>query len=1262
LISWWRAEGDATDAVGLNNGTLQGAVTFASGEVGQGFSFNGINTAVQVPDSPSLDFVSNTPMSIELWAYRTGEETTMYLIGKQNADCGSLQYAMGFNPYTGLAFDAGYGSVATGIQMPLNTWMHLAATFDGTNTFEFFTNGALAATGSGNLGPSNSAPLIIGNTSICGGFAGLIDEVSIYNSALSAAAIQSIYAAGSSGKCFSPPIITNQPQSQSVLSGVTVSFSVGVCGGTPPYSYQWQLNATNISGATTNPLVLTNVQSSAAGSYSVVVRGVGASVTSSNALLTVVTPVPGEVVVLDQAHLLTALAAGGHVTFGGDGTIVLSETLIISQNTIVDGSGHSVTISGNDSVRVFSVNSGVNFTLKNLTIANGFNAGSPGAGGSAGGLYNNGGTVNVVQGDFVGNATVGGAGGNGGDASGGAIYNNLGFLNITNTFFVSNSATGGAIGTGGTVGGNSLGGAIFNNGGTVNLAGSTFLFNSSLGGYGATNLSGSAFGAAVHNAGGILNVIGSTFTGNYSSSGLVLEVGGVGGSSLGGAMSILAGNVSVNNSSFYNNNAVSPAVGGSGAGCATAGQALGGGIYQGSGVLNLVATTLATNCVVGGSGSSVIWDSTYEDMTDIYDSGANAYGAGLFNAGTLNSTNCTFYGNIALGGGATNRATVYGTNAYGGAIFNQGTANVIDTTLSGNSAIGGVGGYTETPDLYYFGIASGTGNGGGIFNSNLLLLVGCTISDNTAVGQAAPAIFENFGEFGSIEIGYPGAGSSSYGGGIYNCGVCFATNDTFFGNSATGGAGASASGGGLFSEGGSVTLDYVTISSNSANGSPGMGGGICNNGGTVTSDYVTISANSANGSPGMGGGICNNGGTVTSDYVTISANSANGSPAVGGGICNNAGTVTLDTLTVSSNSANGSPATGGGVFNSNVMSLIGCTISDNTAVGSWVGGGGVCNLGVLFATNDTLFGNSAENGSPASGGGLFNQGGTVTLDYVTICSNSANGSPGVGGGINATNGSLLLLDSIVANNPSGSDFYGSFGAITDGGDNISSDISFPFRATGSMNNTNPKLGLLGNYGGPTQTVPLLAGSPAIDAAGAGGCPATDQRGVSRPNGLACDIGAFEYTPSFSIEGQVQSLGPTGIITVSAGIWSSVTDSEGNYGLNDVVDGSYLVTPSSSIPGVHFIPANQTITTCSGATDVNFVAYLANSLTMEGYSNGVMQLAFAGTSGQTAVVEMSTNLINWVPVSTNFADTNGLLLFGVTNSIEQPMLFIRTRTP
>jgi hypothetical protein len=114
--------------------------------------------------------------------------------------------------------------------------------------------------------------------------------------------------------------------------------------------------------------------------------------------------------------------------------------------------------------------------------------------------------------------------------------------------------------------------------------------------------------------------------------------------------------------------------------------------------------------------------------------------------------------------------------------------------------------------------------------------------------------------------------------------------------------------------------------------------------------------------------------------------------------------------------------------------------------------------------------------------------------------------PGRGGALFSTNGSVTLWNSIIANSPSGSNC---FGTVIDGGHNLSSDGSCHFTAPGSLNNTDPLLGTLGDYGGPTPTVPLLIGSPALDAADSAHCPPTDQRGVARPFGAACDIGAFE---------------------------------------------------------------------------------------------------------------------------------------------------------
>jgi hypothetical protein len=118
-------------------------------------------------------------------------------------------------------------------------------------------------------------------------FNGLVDEVSIYNHALTAAEIQSIYASGSGGKCpSSAPVILAQPTNQTVSVGETASFNVAVSGAAP-LSYQWNFNGTNIVGATNTTLTLTNVRTRQAGNYAVLVTNVYGSATSTVATLTV---------------------------------------------------------------------------------------------------------------------------------------------------------------------------------------------------------------------------------------------------------------------------------------------------------------------------------------------------------------------------------------------------------------------------------------------------------------------------------------------------------------------------------------------------------------------------------------------------------------------------------------------------------------------------------------------------------------------------------------------------------------------------------------------------------------------------------------------------------------------------------------------------------------------------------------------------------------------------------------------------------------
>jgi len=112
----------------------------------------------------------------------------------------------------------------------------------------------------------------------------------------------------------------------------------------------------------------------------------------------------GIVSVCDETHLMTAVAGGGTVTFSCSGTITLTAEITIAADTTIDGSGQTVTISGNHAVRVFTVNSGVTLNLNRLTVANG-----SAATGGGGGIYNSG-TLTVSNSTFSGNSAYSGGG------------------------------------------------------------------------------------------------------------------------------------------------------------------------------------------------------------------------------------------------------------------------------------------------------------------------------------------------------------------------------------------------------------------------------------------------------------------------------------------------------------------------------------------------------------------------------------------------------------------------------------------------------------------------------------------------------------------------------------------------------------------------------------------------------------------------------------------------------------------------------------
>jgi CSLREA domain-containing protein len=244
----------------------------------------------------------------------------------------------------------------------------------------------------------------------------------------------------------------------------------------------------------------------------------------------------------------------------------------------------------------------------------------------------------------------------------------------------------------------------------------------------------------------------------------------------------------------------------------------------------------------------------------------------------------------------------------------------------------------------------------------------------------------------------------------------------------------------------------------------------------------------------------NNGATLTLNALTV----ADGYSSYGGGLDNH-GSLTVTNSTFSDNSA----VYGSGLNNENSGTAVisNTTFSANHLV--WPcpcpgggNGGGIHNSGMLAVTNST-FANNGNSGGGAVGGGVYN----VGLFTVTNSTFSGNTAPFGGGIVNY--GTATVQNTIMANS------FGNNcdGTVVNGGNNLDSDGSCGWGSTdGSLSHVDPHLGPLSDYGGSTQTFKLWPDSPAIDAVifnAPNGCPATDQRGVARPIGPRCDIGAYE---------------------------------------------------------------------------------------------------------------------------------------------------------
>jgi len=405
--------------------------------------------------------------------------------------------------------------------------------------------------------------------------------------------------------------------------------------------------------------------------------------------------------------------------------------------------------------------------------------------------------------------------------------------------------------------------------------------------------------------------------------------------------------------------------------------------------------------------------------------------------------------------------------------------------------------------------------------SGTLTLTNCTVSGNTSTSSAGS--IHNEGQLSLMSSSI----SQNTGGGIVNNGgegaTASVTKSTIAENTTDG-----PGGGAIYNEG-SFHLTSSLLSGNRS--TVGPGGGIYNLGGTMTIVASTISGNTATHS--YGGGIENQADlTIASSTITGNTSAGNVEPhRGGGGIYNSGGTLSITSSLISHNTLKASRQSGnsgGGIYNSGTLTLTDSTIANNTASGG--PGGGISNDfgGTLTLVNSTIFGNTSTDDA---GGGISTTGGRTSLVFCTVYGNTAHDAGGgiftAAGNIQQAQGQFEMTNSLVAQNHAES-LPDLAGVLISGGYNlIGESAGFSVVPANGKPGTDligqgavglridPRLQEQGGPAGQVWVLALLPGSSAIDRIPRASCHPggimTDQRGVKRPQGAACDIGAYEYS-------------------------------------------------------------------------------------------------------------------------------------------------------
>lgn len=345
----------------------------------------------------------------------------------------------------------------------------------------------------------------------------------------------------------------------------------------------------------------------------------------------------------------------------------------------------------------------------------------------------------------------------------------------------------------------------------------------------------------------------------------------------------------------------------------------------------------------------------------------------------------------------------------------------------------------------------------------------------------------------------------------------------------------------------------------------GSGGGAISNRGNLTLDHVSISGALAEYNlNGNGGAIYNAAGALTIQNSVFSNNVANGQG--GGGIYNDGGVVSITASTFSANWA---------VFGGGIRNFLGTvTITDSTFTGNF--NSALYNQQVMNVTNSTI----TANPGGLYAGGIYSSG-NLLVNFSTIVANTAMLNS-TGAGIYQNAGITFVYNSIIAANTGSSGLSNCRGTIS-GANSLADDGT----CGSALNSPTLNLGPLANYGGSTPIVPLLYGSSAIDATS--DCSVdVDQRGVSRPQGALCDIGAYEYeNPSLSIDDVTLVEGNAGTTAFTFTVTPSVVPARPVTFTVDTADGS-----ASAAAGDYTAISGATFTLPAGATSMNVTVTVA----------------------------------------------------------------------